>query len=632
MRYIYRVMKSVFQVKNLYKRLGPKGKMDILAAAVRINALSSIFSADHGWIGASFSSADILTYLYLSYMRFDYSSSRPNGDILILSKGHAAPAQYASLAEAGILSYDYLLEYKQPDGPQAHTDIMTPGIPTNTGSLGQALSKAAGIALADRLKNQKRKIFVIIGDGELQEGQNYEAMMSIVKYKLTEVIPVIDRNRLQTDSSTESIIGSFNIPEVLASFGFKTRIFNGHDFKDIRRTFSSISAERPQALIADTIKGFGSSYTSMSQDTPPGEALWHSRVPNDTEYIGILEELVNAINLKDISDSFKKFKNSFTNTERKKSVTEESTRDSFAEYIIEKAASETRLVMLDADLAKSLKINTFEKKFPERFVETGISEQDMVSIAGGLALEGFISVVNTYASFFRRGFEQIYINATEKTFIIYAGSYSGLCYSTDGKSHQMTGDIPIMKSIPGMRVFDPFTPEELRGYLEYLFSFKNFPDYPVYLKLRRTPPDVGITLPDDYSFDPENGVHLCRGRDIALVAAGPHMAGYALEAARISGTDCGVTAISAQNYLNSDKISSLYRNYSTLITLEEGVTAGGLGDTLSEMLHGKKIIRRGVDDFTFSAREKKELYRKFGLDTKSISSLILNYSESPAQP
>ncbi|NLB34976.1 MAG: transketolase, partial [Elusimicrobia bacterium] len=212
-------MRKVFQAHNLFKENKKTPTPEALSAAIRINALSAIVAAQHGWLGATFSCTDILTFLYFFKMNFDYQGKRPEGDILILSKGHAAPAQYACLAEHGVISYEDLKKYKTPEGPQAHTDILTPGIPSNTGSLGQSLSKAAGIALADRIQNKKRKIFLILGDGELQEGQNYEALMTIAKFNLTEIIPIIDRNRLQTDSPMEAIIGEFNIPKVLSSFG-----------------------------------------------------------------------------------------------------------------------------------------------------------------------------------------------------------------------------------------------------------------------------------------------------------------------------------------------------------------------------------------------------------------------------
>ncbi|MCD6312052.1 MAG: hypothetical protein J7M11_06305, partial [Elusimicrobia bacterium] len=175
---------------NLSKK-SSSGILACLAAVNRINSLAAIKSAEHGWLGATFSCADIVTYLYFSEMKAP--------DILILSKGHASPAQYAALAAKGVINFEDLLSYKMPRGLQAHTDMSTPGIVSNTGSLGQSLSKAAGMIMASRLKKENRRAFVILGDGELQEGQNFEALMNIRKNRMTGLVPIIDRNNLQTD-------------------------------------------------------------------------------------------------------------------------------------------------------------------------------------------------------------------------------------------------------------------------------------------------------------------------------------------------------------------------------------------------------------------------------------------------
>src|SRR3989339_499378 len=262
----------------LGKTAGPYGteKLVKLAAINRINALSCIMSARHGWIGAAFSCAEILTYLYFKRMEFKVSrDNKISGDLLILSKGHAAPMQYACLAGLGIISFEMLLTYKTKNGLQAHTDRMTRGIVSNTGSLGQSLSKACGIALADRLKKQRRNIYVILGDGELQEGQNYEALMTMKKYNLTSVLPIIDRNRLQTDSPVSEIKDTGDLKRIFSAFGFRVFETGGHNITRLHNAFSLLGKNSPGVIIADTVKGFGSRLTSMSPDSKHGQAVWH---------------------------------------------------------------------------------------------------------------------------------------------------------------------------------------------------------------------------------------------------------------------------------------------------------------------------------------------------------------------
>ena len=594
--------------------------LESIAAVNRINALAAIKSAEHGWLGATFSCADIVTYLYFREMR--------NGDFLILSKGHAAPAQYAALAAKGIIDFEKLLSYKTPLGLQAHTDMSTPGIVSNTGSLGQSLSKAAGMIMASRLKKEKRRAFVILGDGELQEGQNFEALMSIKKHHLTELVPIIDRNNLQTDSAVSDIKAIDNIEKTLSGFGFKIISAKGNEMKSLEKAFGAVDKKNNCVIISDTVKGAGSELTAM-KNPARRKAVWHSKVPSVDEYIQILDELAGASGAGCIRKAFEDWKISYPRAARL-SVSAAfggiSTRDAFAGELFSLMKKNKKIIVLDADLEKSMKLTPIAEKYGKRFVESGIAEQDMASTAGGFALSGFIPVVNTYATFFRRCFEQIYVNATEKTPVIYAGSYSGLCYASDGKTHQMTGDIPMMRSIYSMRVYDPYSASETRKLLRYfLGGRKKIWNYPVYIKLRRSPPDFPFQT-SLRKFSPDCGVMLKEGKSACIAVAGPHLVSYALQAVSDLSSPPAVAAFTAQNYLNPAKTVSLFRPFRKIIVLEEGVTSGGLADEISKHVLkaglNTRVIRRGADGFTFSARDKKKLFEKFSLDVQSIKKLL----------
>ncbi|MEA2081784.1 MAG: 1-deoxy-D-xylulose-5-phosphate synthase N-terminal domain-containing protein [Elusimicrobiota bacterium] len=590
-----------------------------LAAVNRINALAAIKSAEHGWLGASFSCADIVTYLYFREMKAR--------DILILSKGHAAPVQYAALAAKGVMDFEELLSYKTPRGLQAHTDMSTPGIVSNTGSLGQSLSKAAGMIMASRLKKEKKRAFVILGDGELQEGQNFEAMMNIRKNRLTELIPIIDRNNLQTDSAVSDIKGIDNLEKTLSGMGFKIISAKGNDMKSVEKAFAFAGGNKPCVIIADTVKGAGSPLTAM-KNTARRKAVWHSKVPSSEEYAQILEGLVRDSGAGCIKDAFGRWRISAGEVAPAFQIPSSravSTRDAFAEELFSLMKKNKKIIVFDADLEKSMKLTPIAEKYSKRFVESGIAEQDMASTAGGFALEGFIPVVNTYASFFRRCFEQIYVNATEKKPVIYAGSYSGLCYASDGKTHQMTGDVPMMRSIHSVRVYDPFSASETKKILRYYLSGnKKIWNYPVYIKLRRSPPDFPFKGPRGAA--PDCGTMLKKGKNVCVVVSGPHLASYALKAVADLSSSSAVAAFTAQNYLDHRKTVSLLRPFKKIIVMEEGVTSGGLADEISKHVLkaglSTQVFRRGVDGFTFSARDKKKLFEKFSLDVKSIKKLL----------
>lgn len=602
----------------------------------RINALACIMSAKHGWIGATFSCAEILTYLYFNEMNFIINNiGEISGDVLILSKGHAAPMQYACLAGLGVIDFEDLKTYKTRTGLQAHTDKKTPGIISNTGSLGQSLSKACGIALVSRQAGKKQRVYVVLGDGELQEGQNYEALMSIRQLGLTEVIPIIDRNRLQTDSNTEDIKKLPELQSLFRSFGFEMADIDGHDISNISRAFSRKVPSANRVIVANTIKGYGSEITSMRGSVSRRNGVWHSRVPSKEEYILILRELVKKIDDDSIKKAFDEFVAESGNGRESILIStdeQESTRDLFSKKLFSLARNNKKIIILDADLEKSMKLTDFALKYPDRFVECGISEQDMVSIAGGIALKGYVPVVNTYASFLRRAYEQIYINATEETFIIYAGHYSGLCYTTDGKSHQMTGDISMMRAIPGMRVYDPFCKEELEGILDYYLNETasiRKKSFPVYIKLRRKGTDYPVYLGKNYKFSISRGTEIIRGKDVCLVSSGPHITSFCLQAvSKQAKSQAGVIAFSSQNFLDEKHTLLQFAKYKKLIILEEGIVAGGLSDEISKIVCRSglpiKIVRKGVKGFTFSSREKSDLFKYFGLDTNGIGKILKN--------
>ena len=477
-------------------------RVDILrriCACNRINAMGAIYEARHGWLGACFSVAELLTALYWDVLTDD--------DSLVLGKGHAAAMQYAALAGIGRLPVEDLRRYKEADGPQAHTDIRTPGIAVNSGSLGQALSKAAGLAW-----QRSGLVFVIIGDGELQEGQNYEALMTISHYRLSNVVVIVDCNGLQSDSEVSAVMALPDPRGLFHSFGFNVASLDGQDMQAVVSALrESRDAPAPTVLLARTAKGAGVSFMS-SRTSARRQYAWHGGVPDAAQYREALAELSRQAHIPVLDDSLQHFCNAADGPEREgadssepgRDTTQQATGTAFSRSLERLAADTPALRVLDADLEKPCRLALFAVNRPEQFIEVGIAEQDMVSMAGGLALRGLLPVVNTYASFFRRAFEQVYVNATEGTRVIYAGHYAGLCYTTDGKTHQCTGDVAMMRSVPGMLVLYPAFPEELPAMLEWYV--KSGRQQPLYLRLHRTPAQrIPLHSPPRFTSDSAQG-------------------------------------------------------------------------------------------------------------------------------
>ena len=260
-----------------------------ITKSVRLNIVEAVAAAKSGHPGGSLSVADILTVLYFDKMNIDPKNPKwEDRDRLVLSKGHVAPALYSVLAERGYFSKEELVKLRKFDCMlQGHPDMKsTPGIDMSTGSLGQGLSAANGMALAAKLDKKDHKIYVILGDGEVQEGQIWEAAMSSAHYKLDNIIAILDFNGLQIDGSNQEVMNINPIDEKFAAFGWRVIKIDGHNLEAIDKAVDEAKAtkEKPTIIIAKTVKGKGVSFME-------NQAGWHGTAPNEDQRRAAIEEL-----------------------------------------------------------------------------------------------------------------------------------------------------------------------------------------------------------------------------------------------------------------------------------------------------------------------------------------------------
>ena len=264
-----------------------------IALEVRKDIIEAVYSAKSGHPGGSLSIADILTVLYFNQMNIDEKKpDDPNRDRLVLSKGHACTALYSVLAEKGYFDKEDLKTFRKLGSPlQGHPDMnKVPGIDMTTGSLGQGLSASVGMAIASKMNKAGCKIYCILGDGEIEEGQIWEAAMSASKYKLDNLCVILDNNNLQIDGEIEKVGGMNNITEKFLSFGFNVVNINGHNIDEIidAITTAKQTKGKPTIIIAKTIKGKGVSFME-------NKAEWHGKAPSEEEYKLAMEELNKAM-------------------------------------------------------------------------------------------------------------------------------------------------------------------------------------------------------------------------------------------------------------------------------------------------------------------------------------------------
>ncbi|MBQ8172149.1 MAG: transketolase [Oscillospiraceae bacterium] len=266
-----------------------KKQLEIAATKVRMGVIEGVYNAKAGHPGGSLSVADTLTYLYNNRMNVDPANPEmADRDRLVLSKGHTAPALYACLAHRGFFPVEELKTLRKIDSRlQGHpVRGKVPGVDMSTGSLGQGISAACGMALSGKISNDTYKVYAVLGDGEIQEGQVWEAAMFAAHYQLDNLVAVVDNNGLQIDGKIGDVMSPYPIDEKFAAFGWHVIVINGHDFDEIEKAFNEAETvlNKPTVIIQRSTKGKGVSFME-------NQCGWHGKAPNAEEYAKAMEEL-----------------------------------------------------------------------------------------------------------------------------------------------------------------------------------------------------------------------------------------------------------------------------------------------------------------------------------------------------
>ncbi|OGU61874.1 MAG: 1-deoxy-D-xylulose-5-phosphate synthase [Ignavibacteria bacterium RBG_13_36_8] len=616
-------------------------KMQLFADMCRFNTLVAVKKAGSGHLGSSFSAEDIVAYLYLNELNvLEVGLDSPDRDIYFSSKGHDVPGLYSLFYSIGILPEEKLLNLRRLGGLDGHPEVRIPGIEASTGSLGMGISKGKGMAWAKKYNGYKGNVFVLTGDGEFQEGQIWESLQAAAHQRIDNLIVIMDHNKYQTDMLVSDVNDIEDLTQKISAFGWHVQKCNGHDFmalKDSMETAKNVKG-KPKFVIADTIKGKGVSFMERPEvETASGKTYykWHSGAPDDDNFLGGLEEikigirkLSKEIGIDEIQIPEIKLKERESFKETKEFVTE-----AYGDALCEIAKSNKKLIVLDGDLSADCKLRKFEKMFPDQFIENGIAEQDMVSMAGGLARMGMIPVVNTFASFLiARANEQIYNNATEGTKIIYTCHFAGLIPAGPGKSHQSVRDISLLAALPNVTIVQPCNAFETKMATEYCV---NQSKETCVLRLIIGPSPETIELPSNYKLKFGKGISLTEGRDAVIFAYGPVMLHEALLAAKYlkeNGFGLKVVNMPWLNRIDNDWLLDIIKPHQKIFVLEDHSVIGGLGDRIlnslvtANSLGSKEFKKFGLYDYP-ECGTPLEVLRFHGLDGESLAKIISGTSQ-----
>ncbi|MFE9402169.1 transketolase C-terminal domain-containing protein [Streptomyces sp. NPDC006530] len=556
------------------------------AALTRISTLYMVTRAGSGHLGSSFSACDIVSHLLLNELSDPFEE---HGDVYFSSKGHDVPSLYAALIGLGRLPEEQVHQLRRLGGLPGHPDVATAHMPFNTGSLGMGVSKAKGLILADRLQGRSRRVFVLMGDGELQEGQVWESLGGAARGGMSELTLIIDHNKIQSDTWVNDVADLGDLEGRFESYGWGVLRCDGNDVDQLAKTFTARAErfpDRPAVIIADTVKGAGcATFAATSMPADEWRYRFHSGAPSDKDYLSAHAELVAAAAALLAAAGLETLR-----------LTDEAPRPApvpaggprlpevYGKTLSQRASEDPRIVALDADLVLDTGLIPFVQAHPDRFVEFGIAEQDMVSAAGGLAAGGLLPFVHSFSCFLHsRPNEQIYNNATEGRRVVYVGSLAGVLPAAPGHSHQAVRDVSALGAVPGLVILEPANAEEVAAAVDYCLTA----DESVYLRLVSAPvPEASATIAAA-PLRTGHGHTVREGGRTVAIGSGPVVLGQLLEAARLldaDGIDLRVVNLPWLNRVDSGWLATLAGEADTLLVVENHYTHGGQADTVARAL------------------------------------------------
>ncbi len=594
------------------------------ADQLRIHSIRATTQAGNGHPTSCCSAADIVATLFFSVMRYDPKNPRnPDNDRFVLSKGHAAPLLYAAWAEAGLFDPKELLELRTLQSDlEGHPTPRLSFVDMATGSLGQGLSVSIGIALNNKyLDKTPARTYVVLGDGESVEGSVWEAADIARQAQLDNLCAIIDINRLGQSDPT---MLQHNLEAYKArweGFGWKTICVDGHNHAELLQAFATAdeTIQQPTMILAKTFKGKG---IVFAEDHPS----WHGK-PLNTEQA---EEVIKALhqNLASPAPAFEilpppivQRSNGATKALPAPSYTSTdsvATREAFGEALAKLGEVNPRVVGLDADVKNSTYTDKFAKRFPERFFENFIAEQNMVGAAAGLAACGKIPFAATFAAFFTRAYDFIRMAAISQSNIKLMGSHVGVSIGEDGPSQMGLEDLAMMAAQPGIVVLYPSDAMCAYRLVETMANHKGM----VYMRTGRPKTPILYDTNETFTIGGSNVLRQSDKDQLTIVTAGVTLfeALKAYDELLKAGT--AVRVIDLYSIVPIDRATLKEAAKATnnlILTIEDHYIHGGLGDAVLSALseNGVYLHKMGITEIAHSGKPA-QLLDHYGLSARAI--------------
>ncbi len=603
----------------------------------RRSIVQMVTNAQSGHPGGSLSALDFLTLIYT--MRVVETNER-----VIVSNGHISPAVYSTLGELGVIPKDHVIEtFRKPvDIYEGHVNRKINGVHFGTGPLGVGGSVAAGVALADQINEKDDFTFLVMGDGEQQEGQAYEMMNFANKFKLGKLVLFVDFNEVQLTDSLDEIMPT-NIAGHYEAAGWHVIEADGHDFQEMWTALGEAAeTEKPTMILGKTIMGHGIEF--MAATGRARKSDWHGKSPsvedteealklielNEDEQHALTEGLANLdVKISTPKEPKMDLKDAVDPGEPRTYDVETMTdcRSAYGSALLDLAHKNSNVIAMTADVAGSVKTTGVKKEIPERHIECGIAEQHMVSCAGGFSIQGMVPFCSTFGAFMTsRAKDQARVNDINETNVKMVATHCGLSVGEDGPTHQVIDDISSFAGFMHTNIYEPADPNQCDRIIRRVAQ-----DYGnVYVRMGRsklpsiTREDGTPYFAGDYEFKVGKADVVRTGSKATIVASGP-MVIRALEAAEKLGGDIEVIAVSSFVPFDNETIVESAKKTGRLVTVHDHNVNTGLAhfvrQALSEAELAVPLKALGVDHYQLSGTSD-ELYEIAGLGVSHIEEAI----------
>jgi len=630
-----------------------------IAAGIRRRVLEHTIKNNGGYLSQACSSAEILATLYgivMNLGRVDVplvpppfagvpSAGNPhyvtgaafNGpqgkdrDRFFLSPAQYALVLYATLIETGRMAEEGLLQFNK-DGSSVEMigAEHSPGMESMTGSLGQGISQAAGTAMARKRNNETGRVFVFMSDGEFQIGQTWEALQAMSFHMLDNVIIYVDVNGFQCDGKMCTVMDVEPLDKRLEAFGARVFRVNGHDIKRLAAAGSLTPDGRPVVVLADTDACRG--LDVLKARAPKMHYVRFSTEEEKEKYAAALIELqdkdIVRIEVKakaEVEDKVEvQVEDKVQGASQPKPKPEPGSPEILsrvhAKNLVKWAADKPKVLVLSADLTSSTEIDLFRQTYPDRFLSMGVAEQNMMSFAGGLAREGLIPFVHTFAVFiYRRAYDQIAMSISYPNLRVRMIGFLPGITTPGGATHQAIEDVAIMRALPNMTILECGDATEVESVLDVIEKI----DGPVYVRMLRgeTPRLFNSSLPMKLG----TARVLSEGNDITLLTSGI-MTEEAMRGAQVlrkRGISVQHMHISTLKPFNDESVlEAIVKSRYGVITMENHTIIGGLGTIIAEKMAeagiAKRLVRIGLRDTFAHGASKQYLLKEYGMDALAL--------------